>query len=116
MMPPIVPGGDWVMPRAPLFYVRICINKRMNTDRIASCAARGSRGLADRLETLIAAEGLPAELLRGPCMNNCQIGPNIKIQAGPMFNLKEDISDARVDEIMAAIPGRSRSGESHSRS
>jgi hypothetical protein len=36
-------------------------------------------------------------------MNNCQIGPNIKIQAGALFNLNGDISEARVEEVLAAI-------------
>jgi NADH:ubiquinone oxidoreductase subunit E len=88
---------------APLFNVRVCINRRLNTDNLPNCAGRGSRELADRLEKQIAAEGLPAKLLRGPCMNNCQIGPNIKIQAGALFNLNCDVSDARFDEVMTAI-------------
>ncbi|MDX2144175.1 MAG: (2Fe-2S) ferredoxin domain-containing protein [Rhodospirillaceae bacterium] len=88
---------------APLFNVRVCINRRLNTDNLPNCAGRGSRELADRLEQQIAAEGLPAKLLRGPCMNNCQIGPNIKIQAGELFNLNCDVSDARFNQVMAAI-------------
>jgi len=95
--------GEWYMPTAPLFSVRLCINKRLNTDRLPNCAGRGSRGLADHLEQLITQERLPVEIIRGPCMNNCQIGPNIKIQAGPLFNLNDDLSDARIAEIMAAI-------------
>lgn len=95
--------GEFVMPAAPIFFVRICINKRLNTDRMPSCAARGSRELALKLETLIAAENLPVEIKRGPCMNNCLIGPNLKIQGGGLFNLNDDTSDARLDEIMAAI-------------
>ena len=99
----MIPEGDWVMPQKPLFVVRVCINKRLNTDNLPNCAGRGSRGLADLLEKLIMAEGLPAELIRGPCMNNCAIGPNIKVQGGPLFNLNSDISDARVAKIMEAI-------------
>ena len=95
--------GDFVMPVAPIFFVRICINKRLNTDRLPSCAARGSRELALKLEELITAENLPVEIKRGPCMNNCLIGPNLKIQAGGLFNLNDDTSDARVAEIMTAI-------------
>jgi hypothetical protein len=95
--------GEWYVPEKPLFTVRICINKRLNTDKLPNCAGRGSRGLADYLEKLITEERLPVEIIRGPCMNNCQIGPNLKIQAGPLFNLNNDLSEPRVAEIMAAI-------------
>jgi hypothetical protein len=36
-------------------------------------------------------------------MNNCLVGPNLKIQGGVLFNLNDDTSDARIAEIMAAI-------------
>ena len=86
-----------------MFAVRICINKRLNTDRLPSCAGRKSRGLADLLERRILDEGIPAEILRGPCMNNCLIGPNLKIQGADFFNLHDDISDANIEKILAAI-------------
>jgi hypothetical protein len=95
--------GEWYMPVKPIFSVRICINKRLNTDKLPNCAGRGSRGLADLLERLITEQRLPVEIIRGPCMNNCPVGPNLKIQAGALFNLNDDISDARVNEIMEAI-------------
>ena len=93
----------WVMPEAPLFSVRICINKRLNTDNLPNCAGRGSRGLADELERRLLDRRIPADILRGPCMNNCQIGPNLKIPGGPLINLNGDISEARIEEIIAAI-------------
>ena len=99
----MIPDGAWTMPEPPLFFVRICINKRLNTDRLPNCAGRGSRELADRIEQRLTEESIPAEIRRGPCMNNCQIGPNIKIQAGVLFNLNGDVSDARLEEIVAAI-------------
>jgi hypothetical protein len=95
--------GEWYMPTAPLFSVRVCINKRLNTDKLPNCAGRGSRGLADQLEQMLAHERLPVEIIRGPCMNNCQIGPNIKILGGAWFNLNGDIGESRIAEIMAAI-------------
>ena len=87
--------GNWVPTEKPLFMVRICINKRLNTDRLPSCGGRGSRGLADLLERMILEQRIPAQVVRGPCMNNCLIGPNLKIQGGPFFNLNDDMSDAR---------------------
>ena len=95
--------GDWILPQKPLFMVRICINKRLNTDRLPSCAERGSRGLADALERMITAERIPVTITRGPCMNNCANGPNLKIQGADYFNLQDDISDANIEKIMVAI-------------
>src|SRR5262245_24278724 len=95
--------GEWFMPVKPIFSVRICINKRLNTDKLPNCAGRGSRGLADHLEKLITEQRLPVEIIRGPCMNNCPIGPNLKIHGGVLFNLKDDISEPRVTEIMDEI-------------
>jgi hypothetical protein len=93
----------WIPTQKPLFSVRICINKRLNTDKLPSCAGRSSRGLADLLERRILDEGIPAEIIRGPCMNNCLIGPNLKIQGADFFNLQNDISDAAIENILAAI-------------
>ena len=94
---------DYVPAVVPLFYLRVCINRRLNTDNLPNCAGRGSRELADRLEKQMIAESLPTKVLRGPCMNNCQIGPNIKIQAGEMLNLNCDVSDASFEAVMASI-------------
>jgi NADH:ubiquinone oxidoreductase subunit E len=93
----------WIPTQKPMFSVRICINKRLNTDRLPSCAGRGSRGLADLLERRILDEGIPAEIIRGPCMNNCLIGPNLKIQGADFFNLQDDMSDANIEKILDAI-------------
>ena len=95
--------ADWIPTQKPLFNVRICINKRLNTDRLPSCAGRGSRGLADILEQRILAEGIPAAVVRGPCMNNCAIGPNLKVQGAEFFHLKDEISDANIEKIMASV-------------
>jgi hypothetical protein len=93
----------WIPTQKPIFSVRICINKRLNTDRLPSCAGRKSRGLADLLERRILDEGIPAEILRGPCMNNCMIGPNLKIQGAEFFSLNDDISEASIEKILTAI-------------
>jgi hypothetical protein len=36
-------------------------------------------------------------------MNNCPVGPNLKILGGVLFNLNGDISETRVMEVMDAI-------------
>ena len=87
----------------PLFMVRICTNKRLNVDRSPSCGGRGSRELADMLEQKALEQRIPVEVVRGPCMNNCQKGPNLKIQGGAFFNLKSDISESRIEEIILAL-------------
>jgi len=94
---------EWIPTGKPLFMVRVCINKRLNTDKLPSCGGRGSRELADELERRVLKEGLPAEIRRSPCMNNCMIGPNIKIQGAQLFNLNGDMTEARIEEIIAAI-------------
>jgi hypothetical protein len=95
--------APWIPTEKPLFMVRMCINKRLNTDRLPSCGGRGSRGLADLLERRLLDESIPARIERGPCMNNCLNGPNLKIEGGPFISLRDDLSDAAIDSIIAQI-------------
>ena len=95
--------NDWTLPQKPLFMLRICINKRLNQHRSPSCGGRGSHELADLLERKLLELRLPVELVRGPCMNNCMKGPNLKIQGGSFFSLNGDISDSRVEEIITEL-------------
>ncbi|MCC6914250.1 MAG: (2Fe-2S) ferredoxin domain-containing protein [Rhodospirillaceae bacterium] len=95
--------ADWIPVPKPLFTVRICINKRLNTDKLPSCGGRGSRGVADLLERLIMEERLPASVTRGPCMNNCLHGPTIKIQGADFISLEGDVGAAQIEKIMAAV-------------
>ena len=91
---------DFIPSEKPLFNVRLCTNKRLNTDKVPSCGGRGSRELADKLEKVLLQGGIPAKLIRSPCMNNCQIGPNVKIQGAELFN---DVTEDAFDEIVTAI-------------
>jgi len=91
---------DFIPQQKPLFKVRLCINKRLNTDDVLSCAGRGSRDLADKLEKLILENSIPAELVRSPCMNNCRIGPNLKIQGAELYN---EVSEDKLSEIVDAL-------------
>jgi hypothetical protein len=95
--------ADWIPVPKPLFTVRVCINKRLNTDKLPSCGGRGSRGVADLIERLIMDERLPASVTRGPCMNNCLHGPTIKIQGADFISLENDISAVQIESVMAAI-------------
>ncbi len=95
--------ADWIPMPKPLFTVRVCINKRLNTDRLPSCGGRGSRGIADILEKMILDERLPASVTRGPCMNNCLHGPTIKIQGADFISMEDDIGPAKIETVMAAI-------------
>ncbi len=99
--------AEWIPVPTPLFTVRICINKRLNTDRLPSCGGRGSRGVADLLERLILEERLPASVTRGPCMNNCLHGPTIKIQGADFISLEGDVGAAQIEKIMAAVRAES---------
>lgn len=95
--------AEWTPMPKPLFAVRVCINKRLNTDRLPSCGGRGSRGIADLLEKMIMDERLPASVTRGPCMNNCLHGPTIKIQGADFISMDDDISPMQIESIMIAI-------------
>ncbi len=95
--------ADWIPVPKPLFAVRVCINKRLNTDKLPSCGGRGSRGLADALERQIMEERLPASITRGPCMNNCLHGPTIKIQGGDFISLEGEVDAAAIARVMSAI-------------
>lgn len=91
---------DFIPQQKPLFKVRLCINKRLNTDDVPSCAGRGSRDLADKLEKLILENSIPAELVRSPCMNNCRMGPNLKIQGAELYN---EVSEDKLSEIVDTL-------------
>lgn len=95
--------AEWIPLPAPLFTVRLCINKRLNTDNLPSCGGRGSRGLADALERMILEERIPATVTRGPCMNNCLHGPTIKVQGSEFLSLEGDIGAAQIERIMSVI-------------
>jgi (2Fe-2S) ferredoxin len=58
--------------------VFVCVNYRANPAQ-PSCAARGSRELAQCLETEIADRKLDIGIERSDCLGYCDIGPNIKL-------------------------------------
>ncbi len=91
---------DFIPSEKPLFNVRLCVNKRLSSDNLPSCAGRGSRELADKLERILLENSIPAKLIRSPCTNNCKIGPNLKIQAAKLFN---GVSEESLDEVVEAI-------------
>lgn len=99
--------ADYIPAEKPLFNVRLCTNKRLNTDQQPSCAGRGSKELADKIESLLLAQSIPAKLVRSPCMNNCKIGPNLKIQAAELFNgVTDDTIPEIIDSIKAEVARR----------
>ena len=95
---------DFIPSEKPVVNVRICTNKRLNSDNVPSCGGRGSRELADTLETILLQNSIPARILRGPCMNNCDIGPNLKIQGAELFNgVNEESLGIVLKAIKAAV-------------
>ncbi len=98
---------DFIPSEKPLFNVRLCTNKRLNTDNLPSCAGRGSRELADKLEKILLENSIPAKLIRSPCMNNCQHGPNLKVQGGDFYNgVTEDDLEKIVEAVKAEVERR----------
>ena len=91
---------DYIPSEKPLFNIRLCTNKRLNKDKLPSCGGRGSRDLADAIEKTLLAQSIPAKLIRSPCMNNCKIGPNLKIQGAALYN---EITEETLPDIIAAI-------------
>ncbi|NKB43312.1 MAG: hypothetical protein GKS03_03440 [Alphaproteobacteria bacterium] len=91
---------DYIPSEKPLFNLRLCTNKRLNKDALPSCAGRGSRELADKIEKILLEQSIPAKLIRSPCMNNCKIGPNLKVQRGELYS---GVTEENLDEIIEAI-------------
>lgn len=103
---------DYIPSEKPLFNIRLCTNKRLNKDKMPSCGGRGSRELADQIEDALLQQSIPAKLIRSPCMNNCKIGPNLKIQGADLYNeVTEDTLPAILDAIKAEVARRKTEAE-----
>ena len=106
---------DFIPSEKPLFNIRLCTNERLNTDKVSSCAGRGSRELADKLEKILLERSIPAKLIRSPCMNKCQIGPNLKIQGAELYNeVSGDTLETLVDAIKVEVERRRALAEDES--
>ena len=62
----------------------ICTNRRL-TDQSPSCAGAGAEALADELERLAQARGLPVTVTRSTCLGRCEQGPNLRFAPGGDF-------------------------------
>lgn len=82
----------------------ICTNRRSNPAQ-PSCGARGGEEIADRLQQLIAAQGLAIQVECFPCLGRCDQGPNARLAPGGKFfsHLEADHLDAVMAEIRAFI-------------
>ena len=64
--------------------VIVCTNRTFSSNKPA-CANSGSEALADRLEELLAEEGLAVTVRRIECFGQCAQGPNLRIAPGGRF-------------------------------
>lgn len=92
--------------------IRVCTNFRAG-DLLPSCAARGSKDLAEALRHEIALRGDFIRFETVHCLGKCHIGPTIKLLPGGPFLQGAQASDAahiadlllaeRYDEAVAAF-------------
>lgn len=70
----------------------VCVNYRANPSQ-PSCAARGSKEIALRIEQEIIEQGLPVELERIDCLGYCAQGPNLRLTPNGRFFHRFDYQD-----------------------
>jgi len=88
--------------------VIVCINHRANPT-LPSCAARGSRQLADSLEQEIRDRGLDIHVTRLPCLGRCEEGPNLKLSPGGQYI--NHVTEGDLEQIMAEINAFSKKAD-----
>lgn len=71
-------------PTSPDWALLVCQNLRPGADR-ASCKARGSGGLLDRIEREVRARGLRLAVEPSICMGKCTLGPTVRLAPGGPF-------------------------------
>ncbi len=80
----------------------VCINLRPFAGE-PSCAARGSRALADYLEQEIVHRGLDISVRRVVCLGHCARGPNVRIAGGQFIHGADTLKlDALLDELASS--------------
>lgn len=77
----------------------VCVNHRANPNQ-PSCAARGSKEIALRIEQEIARQGLPVELERIDCLGHCEQGPNLRLAPNGRFFHRFDSKD--IPQLLSA--------------
>lgn len=80
--------------------VIVCINHRANPGR-PSCAARGSRQIADMLETALEQAQLPVTVQRVYCLGHCESGPVLRIAPGGRFYT--DFAPQQINELLNSL-------------
>lgn len=80
--------------------VRICINFRYRGDE-PSCAARGSKAVADAIEAGVAERRIDVAVERSVCMGQCTKGPTVRLAPAGRFYLGTGLDDveALLDEL-----------------
>jgi (2Fe-2S) ferredoxin len=82
----------------------ICVNLRFGER--PSCAARGSKALADELESRIDTEGLFVKVTRSVCQNQCELGPSLRLLPGPEIFKQVGVGD--LDRVMERVRAKAK--------
>ncbi|MGB0683298.1 MAG: (2Fe-2S) ferredoxin domain-containing protein [Magnetovibrionaceae bacterium] len=78
----------------------ICTNRRFRSDS-ASCAQRGSEGLADRIEAEVASRGIKLTIERINCLGQCTNGAAMRLAPGGKFFL--NVRDTDLADIVKEL-------------
>ena len=79
--------------------ILVCTNYRANPNN-PSCAARGSKELAENLRQLLKTNAMAVHVEESPCLGFCQIGPNMRlVPNGPFFH---SLSEEKLDDLILA--------------
>ena len=91
----------------------ICVNLRTG-DLIPSCGAKGSRDIADLLESGLITQNIPLKLEKLHCMGKCHIGPTLRLAPAGPFIMGIDVKDVphilemlkaqKFDELASEFP------------
>lgn len=89
----------------------VCINYRANPE-LPSCGARGGSEIAQALQSAVATQSLPVEVVTFNCLGECEHGPNVKLSPGGEFCHGVRLDDlAPVLEKISAFAGQAGSGK-----
>lgn len=78
----------------------VCINYRANLNN-PSCAARGSKQVANELQLALEKINISIEIEESPCMGFCDVGPNLRlVPNGEFFH---EVSVKKLTKIIQSV-------------
>ncbi len=81
----------------------ICVNRALRGD-MPSCAGRGSKVIAQKLEQVLDERNVPLKVEMIQCFGFCSRGPNIRLVGGPFrHNVKLEEVEEIADWLIAQL-------------